>query len=179
MAGRLTLRPLQASDAEAFVEAARRSRTLHRPWLTAPCTVQAFEQHLGRFEASCTPASNHAFVAEVGEPGQLVGAIYLTNIVHGAFRSGYLSYCAFAPHQGRGHMKAALRRLVRIAFGRLKLHRLEANIQPGNEASIALVRGCGFTREGYSPNYLKTSGRWRNHERWALVRASRHRGGRA
>lgn len=169
MAGRLTLRPLQAADAEAFVAAARRSRQLHRPWLTAPGTAEAFEKHLARFEA---PGS-YAYVAELGQNRQLAGALYLTNIVYGAFRSGYLSYCAFAPLHGQGHMKQALRQLVRIAFGKLGLHRIEANIQPGNAASIALVRACGFVREGYSAAYLKIGGRWRDHERWALVKPAR------
>lgn len=64
--------------------------------------------------------------------------------------------------------------VVRHAFRELGLHRVEANIQPGNLASIALVRSCGFSKEGYSPSYLKLGGRWRDHERWALVRGRRN-----
>jgi ribosomal-protein-alanine N-acetyltransferase len=51
----------------------------------------------------------------------------------------------------------------------LRLHRVEANIQPRNRASIALVKSLGFRQEGYSPRYLKIGGRWRDHERWALL----------
>lgn len=163
------LRPLEAADATAFVAAARRSRGLHRPWLTAPCTEDAFNAHLARFQAP----TSFAFVAVLGDEQDLVAALYVTNIVYGSFRSGYLSHCAFAPHQGHGLMQQALRQLVRSAFGPMKLHRLEANIQPENSASVALVRRCGFSREGYSPRYLKIGGRWRDHERWALVRPSR------
>ena len=67
-------------------------------------------------------------------------------------------------------MTEALQLALRHAFRALKLHRVEANIEPGNEASIALVRGAGFTREGFSRRYLKHGGRWRDHERWALLR---------
>ena len=66
-------------------------------------------------------------------------------------------------------MREGLQAVVRHAFKTLKLHRLEANIQPGNARSIALVKACGFRKEGYSPRYLKIAGRWRDHERWAIV----------
>jgi len=79
----------------------------------------------------------------------------------------------FVPHAGRGHMSEGLRLVLRRAFGGLGLHRVEANIQPGNTASRALVRRLGFRREGFSRRYLKIAGRWRDHERWALLREDR------
>ena len=69
--------------------------------------------------------------------------------------------------------------IVSTAFADLGLHRLEANIQPDNARSLALVQRLGFSREGYSPQYLMVDGQWRDHERWAVraetwtVRASR------
>lgn len=103
------------------------------------------------------------------DTGALVGVINLTNIVLGPFRSGYLGFYAFAGHERQGLMHEGLTLVVRHAFRKLKLHRVEANIQPANAASIALVESCGFSREGYSPRYLKIAGRWRDHERWALI----------
>jgi ribosomal-protein-alanine N-acetyltransferase len=43
-----------------------------------------------------------------------------------------------------------------------------AHIQPANIASRALVQRAGFTREGFSPRYLKIGGRWCDHDRWAI-----------
>jgi ribosomal-protein-alanine N-acetyltransferase len=100
----------------------------------------------------------------------LVGAIHLNEIVRGALQSAYLGYYAFEPHAGQGLMSAGMALVLRRAFRELGLHRLEANIQPGNSRSIALARRLGFRREGFSPRYLKLGGRWRDHERWALLR---------
>jgi len=66
-------------------------------------------------------------------------------------------------------MTEAIALMLRHAFVDLKLHRLEANIQPGNVPSIALVKRGGFVKEGYSRRYLKICGRWRDHERWAIL----------
>jgi len=95
--------------------------------------------------------------------------VNLNEIVRGSFQSAYLGYYAFEPWAGRGFTRAGLDLVLRRAFRELKLHRVEANIQPDNTRSIALVRGLGFRREGLSPRYLKIGGRWRDHERWALL----------
>lgn len=101
--------------------------------------------------------------------GELAGVINLNEIVRGLFQSAYLGCYAFLPHVGRGYMGEGLLLTLRRAFGELGLHRLEANIQPDNKASLAFFRRSGFKREGYSPRYLKIGGRWRDHERWALL----------
>ncbi len=162
---RIYLRRPVIADQREFVVSVRRSRKLHSPWTTAPSTPALFRAYVERMEQ---PA-NRAFLVCRRDRGGIVGVIHITEIVLGAFRSGYLGYYAFAGHERQGFMREGLQAMVRHAFRSLKLHRLEANIQPGNAASIALVKSCNFSREGYSPRYLKIGGRWRDHERWAIL----------
>lgn len=158
------IRPAGLSDAKPFLAAVRASQTLHHPWVAAPDTPGKFRAYIRRM----APPANYGFLICHRDTGALVGVINLTNIVRGLFQSGYLGYYAFAGSERQGLMHQGLQAVVRHAFKSLKLHRLEANIQPGNVASIALVASCGFRKEGYSPRYLKVGGRWRDHERWAI-----------
>ncbi|ALA25340.1 Putative ribosomal N-acetyltransferase YdaF [Piscirickettsia salmonis] len=99
----------------------------------------------------------------------LIGVFNISEIVRGCFQSAYLGYYAFEPFANQGYMTQGLRLLVEHAFNTLKLHRLEANIRPENNASSKLVKKVGFQKEGYSPNYLYLDGAWRDHERWAII----------
>ena len=67
-------------------------------------------------------------------------------------------------------MSEAINLILKYSFNNLKLHRIEANIQPHNTASIEVVKRCGFSKEGFSPKYLKVGGKWRDHERWAIIK---------
>lgn len=101
--------------------------------------------------------------------GALLGAININEIVRGPSQSAFLGYWIGAPHARQGYMTEALQLALRHAFRNLGLHRVEANIMPANRASITLVKGAGFHREGFSRRYLKIAGRWADHERWALL----------
>ena len=164
---RIYLRRVARRDQRRFLAAVHASRALHRPWVHAPSTPQQFRGYVKR---SRSPATLGFLVCE-RRTGAFVGVINISEIVLGAFRSAYLGYYAFAGFERQGLMLEGLRAVMRHAFQSMKLHRLEANIQPGNAASLALARSCGFAKEGFSPRYLKIGGRWRDHERWA-IRAS-------
>lgn len=164
-AGQVFIRPPAPADADEFLTAVGGSVALHRPWASPPASEAQFAAWLRQM----SEPQNHAFLICEKGSGQIAGVVNLTNVILGVFRSGYLGYYAFAGFERRGLMRAGLSLVARHAFRQLKLHRLEANIQPQNLASIALVRACGFQREGYSPKYLKLGGQWRDHERWALL----------
>jgi [ribosomal protein S5]-alanine N-acetyltransferase len=156
--------PAPADEVE-FLAAARRSRALHAPWTKPPTTRAQYRRYLARQDGE----RYFAWLVCLRDGGAIAGVINVSEIVRGSFHSAYLGYYVFAGFERRGVMRAGLRAVVRHAFRTARLHRLEANIQPGNRASLALAKACGFTKEGFSRRYLKIGGRWRDHERWAIV----------
>ncbi|MFI9645243.1 GNAT family N-acetyltransferase [Streptomyces sp. NPDC052040] len=163
---RVGIRSYTLADAAEFTAAARESKSLHHPWLFPPDTAEAYAVYAARVIGD--PAKAGFLVCEKGSAA-LAGFININNIVEGGFLSGALGYGAFAHAAGRGLMTEALSLVVRYAFGPMGLHRLEINAQPGNTASIALARRCGFRLEGYSPDMIRIDGAWRDHERWAIT----------
>jgi ribosomal-protein-alanine N-acetyltransferase len=93
----------------------------------------------------------------------------LNNVVRGYFQSAAAGYYAFLPHAGKGLMREGLLLVLKYAFQKLKLHRVEANIQPDNRRSIALAKSSGFVHEGFSRRFVKVCGRWKDHERWVIL----------
>ncbi len=159
------LRPPAESDRDEFIALMRASRAFHRPWATAPTDDERFDAYL----ADARRPDFEAMLVCRHEDLAIIGFFNLSQIERGALQSAYLGYAVGKRYAGQGYMREAIELVLLHAFLTMRLHRIEANIQPGNHASIALARGVGFQREGFSPRYLKISGRWRDHERWALL----------
>lgn len=162
---RTYLRRVRSSDRRELLALTRASRELHYPWISPPLTSHMFKVYYRRTQRD----DHEGFVICLNGTDEIVGVINVNNVVKGAFRSASIGYYASQAHAGRGYMREGLMHVKRHAFRELELHRIEANIQPENTASIRLVRGCGFQREGLSPRFLYINGAWRDHERWAAV----------
>jgi [ribosomal protein S5]-alanine N-acetyltransferase len=163
---RTRLERLTKKHVKEYLAAVRRSRRLHRNLVALPASEEGYFKWL---KWSRRESQQHFFIT-LPESGELAGMVMLSEIVRGYVQSAYLAYCAFVPHAGQGLTRDGVQQGIRYAFEELRLHRLEACIQPWNARSIELVRGLGFRFEGYSPRSIKVSGRWRDHERWALLR---------
>src|ERR1041384_7026102 len=74
----------------------------------------------------------------------IVGTISLSQIFLKSFRNAYLGYQLFSGYTGQGYMTSAVRLVLDYAFREAQLHRIEANVQPSNLASIAVLQRIGF-----------------------------------
>jgi ribosomal-protein-alanine N-acetyltransferase len=164
-ADRVTLRHLAGRDQDEFLGLVNASADLHHPWMSLPSTPEQFQAYLARY---AQPDEESLMICVRGS-GAIAGLVNINSIIRGRFQSGSIAYAAFAPTAGQGYMTEGLALVVRYAFEQLQLHRLEAQIQPDNHASIKLVRRVGFRHEGCSPELLYIDGAWRDHERWAIT----------
>ena len=169
--GAVALREIDYADRDEFLELVRVSRELHHPWVYPPERRDQFDDLVARARREDVVT----LLACRSEDDAIAGVFTISQIFRGAFQSAYLGYYGHATHANKGYMAAALQLVLDHAFGPLALHRLEANIQPGNVPSAALAKGAGFRLEGFSPRYLLIGGRWRDHERYAITSEERPR----
>lgn len=97
-----------------------------------------------------------------------IGHVSVSNLVWGAFRSGFLGYSLDQTETSQGYTTEAIAASIAFLFGELRLHRIEANIMPGNKASLRVVQKLGFECEGLSPKYLKINGVWEDHLHYVI-----------
>jgi [ribosomal protein S5]-alanine N-acetyltransferase len=165
VASRIRLAEPASGDRTEFLDLVDASVDLHRPWTYPPADASSFRRLLERNRAD----DFYALLARRLDDDAIVGLFELSGIVRGSFLNAYLGYWVGGPFAGQGYMREGMQQVLRFAFHDLRLHRIEANIQPANQRSLVLAKKAGFRREGFSPRYLKIGGRWRDHERWAIL----------
>ncbi|WTW97518.1 GNAT family N-acetyltransferase [Streptomycetaceae bacterium NBC_01309] len=164
---RVGIRPVRDEDAVAYRAAVLRSMEHITAW--NPARPDGFAEIL-----AAQGAMMRTFLVVDLADGGIAGKINISNIVRGGFRNATIGYDAYLPYAGTGRMSEGLALVVDRCFapasrGGLELHRLEVNVQPGNERSIALAKRLGFRHEGFSPRMIHINGAWRDHERFAMT----------
>lgn len=149
------------------------NRQFHAPW--QPIRKESFyrektiQEMLERqAEENAQGSALHLYLRLLDDPS-IIGTVNLTNIIYGPFLSCFLGYSMTRAETCHGYMSEAVRQVIIVAFERYGLHRIEANIMPGNHASVRLVEKLGFVNEGYSSRYLNIAGQWEGHSHFVLL----------
>jgi len=159
------LRHPEVADFDELLIRYRGSRELFRGLASAHFDGSAFEHLL---QTANSDTNKTLLICSVATT-EIVGQLSLSQIFYRGFQNAYLGYHLFGGFTGHGYMTEAVGVVLGYAFDNVKLHRIEANVQPHNQPSIAVLRRNGFAKEGFSRRYLKINGRWRDHERWAII----------
>lgn len=143
---RVQLRPLRASDADDLF-AVHSDPHVMRYWSHVPWTDRA--QAAARIAQLAHDRENAEFYtwASTLADDRLIGTVSLF-AVNRSQRRGEIGYALAARAWGNGYATEGLRLAIAHAFGPIGLERLEADIDPRNDASCRLVERVGFRREG-------------------------------
>lgn len=171
---RVWVATVDAADIPAYRLAVTASRARIGEW--NPVNPDDLQWHLAR-----QSLDHRTFLIHAKDPAGghgIVGKVNVTNVVRGRFQNGVIGYDAYDPYAGRGLFAEGLRLIVGLGFAEtphgMGLHRLEANVRPGNAASSGMLRSLGFRREGHVRDMLWLQGRdgvaWRDHDAHAMTR---------
>ena len=144
---RLVLRPLAAADAGALF-AVFSDPEVMRYWSSAPWTsMEQADDYIASAAQGIEDESMLRLGIEIATTGQLIGqaALYSFNPQN---RRCDVGYALGRANWGRGYVGEALEALISHGFSGLDLNRIEADIDPRNEASAVVVRRLGFRHEG-------------------------------
>lgn len=165
--GALKLRPLQLADHNQWLRLRDRSRehlTRWEPdWTDKDTSIDAFRSRVRLQERLRRVGAALSYCVCLADTGEMIGGVTLSDIRRHAACSATIGYWIGAPWLRRGHGAEAVSAVVEHGFGQLRLNRIEAACQPGNAASVALLRKLGFEQEGLARDFLFINGAWRDH----------------
>ena len=146
---RLLLRKMAHEDANEILEM-RSSETVMQyiDRERAESLVDA-KEYLNRINASIDSKNGLMWGIELkNRPGKIIGNIGYWRMVKEHFRAE-IGYMLLPNYWRKGIMKEAIKAVIDFGFHRMKLHTIEANINPGNTASGLLLESVGFKKEAY------------------------------
>jgi ribosomal-protein-alanine N-acetyltransferase len=172
--GATAIRPPQAADLPALVEARMRNRAFLAEW--EPSREESFftpagqARELALDDAAWRTATGFPFaVLDAGAGDRLIGRVALANVVRGVWQNATLGYWISEDAGGRGHATAAVGLVLRFAFEVAGLHRVQPAIMPRNVRSRRVVEKCGFRHEGVALRYLRINDVWEDHDMYAMT----------
>ncbi|HLT24478.1 MAG TPA: GNAT family N-acetyltransferase [Ignavibacteria bacterium] len=173
---RLVIKLLDESFSKQVLEYHTRNKDFFRPYVSDPApafftdlfTKRMLRKYVREFTEGL---SLKLYLFEKSDTGlnRVIGDIGFTQIVREPFLSCFLGYKIDEEENGKGYASEALKVCIDYVFNVMKLHRIEANIVPGNLPSIKLVGKLGFINEGLSKKYLRLNGVWQDHLHYVLL----------
>lgn len=173
----VTLRPLRRGDRREFLDLRSRNATWLSRWDPSVPPGGGARRDLGKDFAGYVSAlaaearSGRGLSLAIVVDEAVVGLVSASAIVEGAARSASIGYWVGEEVAGRWIAPTAVAMIADHLMdptGRA-LHRIQIEIVPDNQPSLAVVRKLGLREEGIKRSYLHIGGRWRDHRSFAVV----------
>lgn len=165
-------RALTLEDVEALAVLLAENRRFLAPW--QPLRPDSYFTVAGQREAVAAVLAQQAAGSAVplviiDGSGGVVGTLTIASIIRGAFQSCSVGYWLAERAQGQGLATAALQEAAALAFGALRLHRIQAETLPHNQRSRRVLERVGFEQYGQARAYLHIAGQWQDNVLYQLL----------
>jgi ribosomal-protein-alanine N-acetyltransferase len=172
---RVLLRPLHLSDFHQWREVRLANASWLLPWepsrpANAPDPVRDRDAFAIRCSARARDwqlGTGFGFGIFVNQ--RVVGEINLNSVQRGAYQNAYVGYWVDHRMAGNAYVPEALVVVLRFAFERVGLHRVQVSIIPRNSRSRRVVAKLALRDEGIAERYLEINGVWEDHVRYAIT----------
>ncbi len=161
---------MTVGDAEVF-HSYRSDPVVHAYLSFVPSDLADSREFLRGFEPVQfdTPDTWFQLGVYLADAGILIGDIGVHFLSSGS-QSVEIGYTIAPQYQGRGYAQEAAGGLLQFLFETLGKHRVQASVDPSNEASIALLKRLGMTQESHRSSSLWFKGAWVDDMVFALLR---------
>jgi len=156
---RLILRELLVGDAQGLFEIRSNENVMR--WVDRPLP-KTIEDALVTIRQSNEMIANGTginWAMCLKETGKLIGFIGFYRLDDANDKSE-IGYMILPDFWRKGYTAEAMKVLIPFGFQQLNLHRIEADINPENEASIQLALKMGFIKEAFLRQNFKYNGRY-------------------
>jgi ribosomal-protein-alanine N-acetyltransferase len=141
------------------------TRYHNMPTLT---TLAEAQEALERLEQRYTARQTIRWAIELVEHSEMIGTVGLLRFDF-ELRRAEVGYELARRFWGRGLTPEAVAAVIRYGFAVLGLHRIEAGVLPGNDASVRVLQKLGFLEEGTRRDYLYCKGRFHSFRWFSLL----------
>lgn len=165
---RLTLRLMTAADVDD-VHAYQGREDVCRYLLYEARSRDEVADSIEKYAAATTLAVDHDWIEPAIElDGRVIGQMYL-NLASAENFGAEIGWTLHPDFFGRGYATEAATAVLDLAFGEIGLHRVRAELDPRNDASIALCRRLGMREEAYFVKDLMFRGDWADTGVYAIL----------
>jgi RimJ/RimL family protein N-acetyltransferase len=166
---RLSLRWISAADVDDFF-AIYSNLEVMRYWSTPPLPDRdAAGKLINEIHESFEGREILKWGIALRSDDTLIGSVTLFHLDF-THRRAEIGYALGRPYWGKGYMQETLKAVLGYAFKELNLHRIEADVDPRNIASVKTVERLGFQREGYLRERWQVNGEIQDALFYGLIR---------
>lgn len=145
---RLTLRRLDLNDLKPMYTMCTHPEVMKYIPVSLTQSEEDVKEYIHSIDKRMDSKECINWVITLKETGEMIGTIgfYRMKLEHYRAETGYMTLPQF---NGKGYVTEALAATINYAFSTMKLHSIEALVNPENIGSIKVLEKCGFKKEGH------------------------------